>query len=65
MMLNPMVTVALRKVQFIRRASVESEKSSVHQILRVIVTAIAIERRHAAMRTAHRRIARIQLRLLA
>ena len=61
-MLNPVVVMELRKVQFPRRASVASEKISVHKILRVI--AIAIERWRAAMRAAHQQIAVLQMRLL-
>ena len=41
---------------FPRRTSVASEKSFVHLILLVVAIAIAIKRRHVAMRAAHQRI---------
>ena len=63
-MLNEVVVMNHSHAQFLRRTSVASEMVSVHQILRVISIAIAIERRRAAMRTEHQLVAVIELRLL-
>ena len=57
MMLNQVVVIRIRQAQLPRRVSVASEMILVHQIMRVVAIAIAIERRRAALGAAYQEIA--------
>ena len=57
MMLSPVLVMNLRRVQFLRRASVASEKISEHQKMHELAIEIAIELWSAAMRVTHKLIA--------